>query len=267
MSPDSLSRFRGPAVIASLVVLLGACGGTEPPPPPPPATLPPATPAPTPVATATPDPVPPVTVAAMDPPKPAGKAVKPGRTAPAPKAVAAAEAAVAAGKFDEALKLYERAAVEAPQDKRFSAAAGSLRRRFVPSLTESWSTKDVDKKLTGFEAGGVAVKRVPETEGRLDFVVTPPRVRPGDRYRIDIHLTNAGKKAIKVDGVTAVRNADGKKEGGAVRDVDRRSIESRQRERIATLEGTWAADTKKWVMDVRVAAASGDAYEARLRWE
>ena len=267
MSPDRLSRFPGAAVAASLVLLLGACGGTEPAPPPPP-----ATPVPTPVATTTPEPppetVPPVTVAAMDPaPKPAGKAVKPGRTTPAPKAVAAAEAAVAAGKFDEALKLYERAAVEAPQDKRFSAAAGSLRRRFVPSLTESWSTKDVDKKLTGFEAGGVAVKRVPETEGRLDFVVTPPRVRPGDRYRIDIHLTNAGKKAIKVDGVTAVRNADGRKEGGAVRDVDKRSIESRQRERIASIEGTWAADTKKWVMEVRVAAASGDAYAGTLRWE
>jgi hypothetical protein len=195
-------------------------------------------------------------------------ATRPGKVTKTPprKEVVAAETAVKEGRYDEALQLYERAAAAVPADKSLAAAAQSLKRRFVPTLTESWSRKGVDGKLTGFETGGVAVKRVPENEGRLDFVISPPRVRPGDTFKVDIHLTNAGKKPIRLSGLTAVRSADGKREGGAVALLGKKTVEMRQREHIGTVEGTWA-EVAKWLMDVQVAADNGDAYNAKLKWE
>ena len=97
-------------------------------------------------------------------------------------------------------------------------------------------------------------------------VITPPRVRPGDPFKVDIHLTNAGKKPIRLSGLTAVRSADGKREGGAVPLSSKKTVEVRQREHIGTIQGTWG-EVAKWLMDVQVAADTGDAYNAKLKWE
>jgi hypothetical protein len=252
------------AVTAAAVYLVRARGTVPPPAPPVTVAATPLPPTPPPTAEPSPEPTPepeapPVSVATGSRPKTPPKP-KPTK----PRSVDAADAAVKAGKYDEAVKLYEEVAAG---DAKISSITRSLKRRFVPALTQSWSTKGVDSKLQGFDTGSVDVKRVPENDGRIDFVVVPPRLRPGDPYRVDVHLTNGGKKPIRIAGVTAVRNADGKKEGGAVQAIDKREIETRQRERIATLEGVWPDDLQTWSLEVNVAARNGDAYLARLKWE
>jgi hypothetical protein len=264
-----MSNSRAPLVLAGALVVIVAAGAAlwflraRPAPPAPPPSVAATPPSPvvyeTPPMPEEPSPTPepaPVAVAAAP-----GRKVKtpPKPSKPGPASVAAAEAAVKEGRFDEAASLYEEAGA--------SSITRSLRRRFVPGLTQSWSTKGVSSKLQGFDAGNVDVKRVPENDGRLDFVVVPARVRPGDAYRVDVHLTNGGRKPIRISGVTAVTSADGRKEGGAVQALDKREVETLQRERVATVNGVWPADLQAWSLEVNVAAKNGDAYHARLKWE
>jgi hypothetical protein len=267
-----MSNSRAPLVLGgALLVVAAAAIWFMRPRPAPPAPAPPVTaavvPSPEPYATPpmpeepspTPEPAP-VTVATgprkKTPPKPTTRT----------KALdsAAVAEAMRQGKYDEAIRLYEEAA---GSDPKINEITRSLRRRFLPGLTQSWSTKGVSSKLEGFDAGNVDVKRVPENDGRLDFVVVPPRVRPGDAYRVDVHLTNGGKKPIRIAGVTAVTSADGRKEGGAVQSLDKREIATLQRERVATVNGVWPEELQAWSLEVNVSAKNGDAYHSSLKWE
>ncbi|MCM2255668.1 MAG: tetratricopeptide repeat protein [Vicinamibacteria bacterium] len=260
---------RVPLALAGLIaVAVGVWfvfSGRQTPPPPPPAppvtappvTAPPATPEPTPPA-ATPAPT------ARPKPKPSAAATPAVDTA---AMVREAEAAFAAGRYDDAASLFEQAARLDPKNAAASASAVSLRRQFVIGPTRAENAKGGAVAAQGFDTSAVAaVKKAAENPASLEIVLSPSRVRVGDKYQMEIYLINEGKKTVKVKSVTAVHKDAGQKIGGVLPLIVADEVASRQRELIAAVKETCGSE-QAWSLDIAVTAQNGDLYRASVTWK
>lgn len=288
---------RGPAAPAE---------GTVAPPPPPigaearPFTLPPpvdrgdARPAPAPDApieeevtivplpraSASPAPVPSRAPALTPPPTQVAAALPPATVAPAvqpPAAVTAglvgrAEAARHAGDLDAASDLFDQALRADPQNAAATAgkaavtsARAASRKAFMPGVTVV-QTQSAKADMAGFDTADVSVKKAPDFSGRIEFSVNPPRVKPGDKYAVQIYLVNSGKKAIKVSGVSVTTNLNGAKSGRSV--VSRvKEVAPSQRALLEELPGVWPDAVDWWSTEVMVTANKGDSIKNLVTWK
>lgn len=234
-------------------------------PTPEPTPAPAATPTPeeSPSPEATPEPAP-TRRPAPAPTRPAGPPPDLGRR------LAEGERALSDGRWEAARTAYEQALQLEPGNPRAqegraraAAAAGALRRSFVPELGSGESGAAVGPP--GFDTGDVVVKKAPQVPGRMDFAVTPAHVGPGTAYSITVALANFGKKSIKLRSLRLVELVNGQR---TVSEPAPQSTEVRkgQRAPLAQLSGAWPAATKEWSLEVQATSTQGDVYIGKLVW-
>lgn len=255
-------------------------------------TLPPVAATPPPVAVATPPPVAATPVPAATPtprpsatpsPSPKKGAPTPLPTTAAPSAeslraaqvaglLGQADAALAArqydaavGHLDEVLRLDPGNAKATAQRASAVAQRDAARKKFVPGRTVV-KTEKASGGLAGFDSGDVALQRSPDFLGRIDFEMSPASgIRPGDSYTLKFFLINEGKKAIRVQGVTATTNVNGAPSGAPVTPRVR-EIAPQQRADLGEVTGSWQDGTTSWSAEVMVTANKGDSLKNTISW-
>jgi hypothetical protein len=234
---------------------------------------------PSPKVAAAPGTVPPATRPGTTPAAPAGTMAPAATTpaAPPPAAQAAtfvqqAQAAASAGNYDGAVTLYDQALKVDPGNAAATSgratadtARASLRRRFVPGRTIVQTPSKGGGGLAGFDSSDVKVKQAPDFQGRIEFAMSPPSVKAGDAYRLQIALVNEGKKDIKIAGVNVLTTINGKALPRPVT-PKARAVDPQQRVVLDELSGTWPEDVKTWQTEVLVNAGKGESLKSQLSW-
>lgn len=203
------------------------------------------TPAPEPLPAA-PAPAPPRAVAALPPAPPAPVAPSTVRVPPP----AATEA---------------RAVPEPPRPTPEPDTAAS-RRSFVFDRTAAESNKRAAGGLAGFDTSTVDLKRAPDVAGRIDFEVSPPHVKTGDRYTVKAYLINDGPKPIRIKEMFVATTLNGALSAGPVT-PRLRDVGPRQREIIGVFSEAWKDAVAAWAMDVTVTSDRGDVYKNQVAWK
>jgi hypothetical protein len=197
--------------------------------------------------------------------------------APPPAAVAEglmgrAEAARRAGDLDTAAGLFDQALLADPQNAAatsgkaaVTAARAAARKAFMPGRTVV-QTQSAKSDMAGFDTADVSVKKAPDFSGRIEFAVNPPRVKPGDKYAVQIYLVNEGKKPIKISGVSVTTNLNGAKSGRPVASRVKEVAPS-QRALLEELPGVWPEEVNSWSTEVMITANKGDSIKNLLTWK
>jgi FHA domain-containing protein len=198
--------------------------------------------------------------------------------APTPPAVVAAglagraEASRHAGDLDGAEALFDQALRADPGNAAAAAgkavvtsARAAARKAFMPGRTEV-QTQRAKSDMAGFDTADVSVKKAPDFSGRIEFAVSPARVKPGDNYSVQIYLVNEGKKAIKVSGVSVTTNLNG---WPSARPVASRvkEVAPSQRALLEEISGAWPEEVNSWSTEVMVTANKGDSLKNLLIWK
>jgi hypothetical protein len=196
---------------------------------------------------------------------------------PAPAVVAAglvgrADSARQAGDLDAAARFYDEALRADPQNAAATAGKSAVaaariaaRKSFIPGRTVV-QTQDAKADMAGFDTADVSVKKAPDFSGRIEFVVNPPKVKPGDNYQVQVYLVNVGKKAIKVGGVSVTTNLNGTKSGGPVA-TRVKEVAPNQRALSEEIPGVWPPEVTWWSAEVLVTANRGDSLKNLLTWK
>src|SRR5262249_28745866 len=108
------------------------------------------------------------------------------------------------------------------------------------------------------------VKRSPDFQGRLEFAMSPPTVKAGDAYKLQVALVNEGKKPIKISGMTFTITVDGSKSGNPVTPKVKEVAPS-QRVVLEELPGVFP-EASTWMAEVLVTANKGDSLKNQLTW-
>jgi hypothetical protein len=133
----------------------------------------------------------------------------------------------------------------------------------LPSPTEP-PAPDLDK---AFIPGGTVVEtQAPEFRGRIEFAVSPPRVKPGDAYTVGIYLVNEGRKAIQVSGLSVSLNVNGFKSDRSMASRVK-EVKPAQRALLEELPGEWPAGVEWWSAEVTVTANRDDSLKNLLTWK
>ncbi len=139
-------------------------------------------------------------------------------------------------------------------------------RRFVLERTNVESTKRVTAGLEGFDTAGVDVKRAPDVVGRVDFEVSPPQVKPGDRFTVYVYLINDGRKDIKLKDMFVATSVNGRLVSGPSA-PKAREVGPKERAVIGAFSDTWRDTIATWAMDVTVTSDRGDIYRNQVAWK
>jgi hypothetical protein len=134
-------------------------------------------------------------------------------------------------------------------------------RGFVASSTSIRGARVEEGRLAGFDTSGV--QKPPEFEGEIEFEVTPPEVRPGDAYTIEVFLSNTGKKTVKLERVEAETVVDGARETLPV-ELAARESHAGKRELITEVAGV-LGDATRWALVIEVTSQTGETYRSRLK--
>jgi hypothetical protein len=210
---------------------------------------------------------------------PAGRASPPpAPVAPAPAAQAApfvtkADAAVNARNYDEAIGLYDEALKLDPQNAKAAAGKkGALawkeagRHTFTAGRTTVQTGKEKGG-LAGFDTSGVNVKgQTADFAGRLELVMEPAVVRPGDGYGVKIYVVNEGKKNLKPSGISYTTSVNGKPTPGTL-PPQAKDIAPQQRTLVQEVKGVWPEGVTAWSTEVTVNAGKGESLRTRLTWK
>ncbi len=228
-----------------------------------------ASPSPRPTASTAPSPR---TAAATAPPPtlaPAGQQTSP--AARAASLIGLAQASAGGGNYDAAIVQYDEALKLEPQNAsaqagRSSAVAAraAARKTFVTGRTVVVAGK-AKANLSGFDTSDVSVQKAPDFSGRLEFTMSPARPRPGDSYTLQIALTNDGKKAIKLSGMTVNTVVNGARSGGPM-SPRVREVAPQQRAVLEELPGVWPPDATSWSADVQLTAGKDESLRSQVTW-
>jgi hypothetical protein len=211
---------------------------------------------PSPGAAPTPAPVP---VTATPAPKPDDAAAPRRRAAATPRPPATAPA-------EPPATTPPGAAVEGPGPGALPEPPAATRRAFVLERTTATSNKRVNLALAGFDPNGVDVKRAPDIAGRLEFEVSPARVKPGDSYNVKAYLVNDGGKPIRIKQMFVATTVNGALSAGTM-PPRLRDVSPRKREVIGTFSDVWRENTATWAMDITVTSERGDVYKNQVTWK
>ena len=143
---------------------------------------------------------------------------------------------------------------------------GTSGRGFVLERTAATSTKKVNLALAGFDPAGVDVKRAPDVAGRIDFEVSPGRVKPGDPYAVKVFVINDGGRPIRVKEMFVATTVNGALSAGTV-SPRLRDIAPKKREVIGVFSDVWRETTSSWAMDLTVTSERGDVYKNQVSWK
>jgi hypothetical protein len=172
----------------------------------------------------------------------------------------------AAALFDQALRADPTNAAAASGKAAVAAARAAARKAFMPGRTVV-QTQDAKSDLGGgFDTADVSVKKAPDFSGRIEFAVSPARVKAGDSYAVQIYLVNEGKKVIKISGVSVTTNLNGSKSGRSVASPVK-EVAPTQRALLGELPGVWPEDVNWWSTEVIVTANKGDSLKSLLTWK
>ena len=198
-------------------------------------------------------------------------------TARVAKLVADGDAALAAGKLDEADALFDDAlskdagnAAARKGKARTATTRLGLARTFVPDLSSAEGAEGKVKALEGFDdVEDLNVKRAARVPGRAELDSTRGHLKPGDTYTVSIFLRNQSKKKkriIKVANVNVHRIVNDK---DSVVEItwNKVLVPAKKRLLVGTLTGAWEDDVSSWVLQVKLLSESGDIYENRLVWK
>lgn len=139
-------------------------------------------------------------------------------------------------------------------------------RAFVAGLTQIGSTRSARAELKGFDSAAVAVKRAPESEGAIEFEVTPTQVQPGQPYVVKVYLRNRGARSIHVKSLSVASEMNGRSSRGPLSPRSK-AVEPSLVGLLAELPGVWKDDVSSWSIAVDVLTTSGDTYTSRVAWK
>ncbi len=115
----------------------------------------------------------------------------------------------------------------------------------------------------GFDSEGVSARRTPEFNGRLRFEVVPATVRPGDTFVVRIHLSNEGRRTLRVRAIAVATLIDGERKTAPVRGVER-ELPAQRSGVVGEYSGVWR-DVDTWALDTVVTSDRNETISARLR--
>jgi IPT/TIG domain len=137
---------------------------------------------------------------------------------------------------------------------------------FVLERSAAVNNKRAATTLAGFDSAGVDLKRGPEVPGRIDFEITPSRVKAGDRYTVTAFLINDGSKAIRIKEMFVATTRNGVLSAAPVPPKNR-DVATRQRQVIGVFSDVWREDVVAWAMDVTVTSDRADVYKNQVTWK
>ena len=137
--------------------------------------------------------------------------------------------------------------------------AAAAARGFTPDAT-SVATPPSRGGPAGFD--GVA-GRAAQFQGRMEFEVLPPTVRPGDPFVVRIHLRNEGRKSVKIRGLVLAAVVDGRRTPASATPL-MREVQGQSRGLVAEYSAVWASP-REWVLEAVVTADKDETVTSRLK--
>jgi hypothetical protein len=180
--------------------------------------------------------------------------------------MAARQYDAAIGQLDEVMRLDPGNARATSERATAVAERAASKKTFVTGRTVV-KTEKASGGLAGFDSGDVALQKSPDFSGRIEFEMSPASgLKPGDAYTLKFFLINDGKKAIRVQGVTATTSVNGTASGAPVTPRVK-EIAPQQRADLGDLTGSWKEGTTSWSAEVMVTANKGDSLKNTINWK
>jgi hypothetical protein len=207
--------------------------------------------------------------------------------------IAAADAALAGQKYDEAIAGYDRALGVDPSNIRAingksaavqaralaqintgggGGAARPTGRGFAQAKTvaSSSETKPGGSVPDGFEnTPGVDVKKgstAADLPGKINFDIDPDTPKPGERYTVKVFLVNEGNAPIQLRDMFVTTTINGRKVGAPV-PPQTRDVAPQQRAVVMSTTEAWKEDTTSWQMEVTIHTSRGERYTNQVTWK
>jgi tRNA A-37 threonylcarbamoyl transferase component Bud32 len=207
--------------------------------------------------------------------------------------IAAADAALAGQKYDDAIAGYDRAlgidpnniraingksaAVQARALAQINTGGGGGIPRpsgkgFASGKTQASSpeTKPGGSVPDGFEnTPGVVVKKgstAADLPGKINFDIDPDTPKPGERYTVKVVLVNEGNAPIQLKDMFVTTTINGRKVGAPV-PPQARDVAPQQRAVVMSTTEAWKEDTTSWQMEVTIHTARGERYTNQVTWK
>jgi serine/threonine protein kinase len=207
--------------------------------------------------------------------------------------IAAADAALAGQKYDEAIAGYDRALGVDPSNIRAingksaavqaralaqintgggGGAARPAGRGFAPGKTvaSSSETKPGGSVPDGFEnTPGVEVRKgstAADLPGKINFDIDPDTPKPGERYTVKVFLVNEGNAPIQLKDMFVTTTINGRKVGAPV-PPQTRDVAPQQRAVVMSTTEAWKEDTTSWQMEVTIHTSRGERYTNQITWK
>jgi hypothetical protein len=147
---------------------------------------------------------------------------------------------------------------------------GGVVRTFVAGRTEAKGNEQGG--LVGFEdSAGVEVKKgtqAAELPGKIIYEASPPAPKPGERFKVNVFLSNEGQQAIQLATMTVATVLDGKRQSGPV-PLSVTTVAPGQRAPVYQTPGdqVWKEGTQSWTMEIVLKTTKGETYRNTLSWK
>jgi len=115
----------------------------------------------------------------------------------------------------------------------------------------------------GFDTAEVRTSRTPQFNGRVEFEVLPPAVRPGEPFVVRIHLRNEGRKSVKIRSLQIAAVVDGRRTP-ALPKLLLREVQGQSRGLVAEYSAVWDG-ARDWMLETVVTADKDETVASRLK--
>jgi serine/threonine-protein kinase len=182
------------------------------------------------------------------------------------------EFALATGSYIEARNTLEsarRAARRAATPRPATAAATPPPALPTPPPARGFTAENTKvtapggDRPAGFDTAGVQTSRAPQFNGRVEFEVLPPAVRPGEPFVVRIHLRNEGKKSVKIRSLQIAAVVDGRRTP-ALPKLLLREVQGQSRGLVAEYSAVWDG-ARDWMLETVVTADKDETVANRLK--
>ena len=118
--------------------------------------------------------------------------------------------------------------------------------------------------MAGFESSDVSVQQAADLHGQIDIEFTPPAVRAGDTYSIQVTFTNLDRKPLKIRDATLTYriNSETKTENAAPAS---REPGPNQSVLVAQAGGVWDEGIQSWSLEVVITTDKGESCRREVR--
>jgi hypothetical protein len=135
--------------------------------------------------------------------------------------------------------------------------------RFVAGRTTI--TTPAAGEPAGFDTADVRTRKPSRFEGRIEFEVRPPEVRPGDPFSVRVQLVNEGPRDVRIEALEITTVEDDQRATGPAR-LLQRQVPPRDRALVAEYSGVWSA-VHSWRLEAVAAVGGGESVRSRLQAE